>query len=587
MKKFNPSFVDYVGLFLIGLFCYLYAIFEVSFAELNIQIPFLNFPIFVGEILLMICSVLFVIKNFNSFYLKNTWHGLILAFLGFVFLKAIVGYLAWGPLALRHAVLFFYSLFAVFTYAFYRNEFFTKKMTVLLIFCLILPMATQLFNNWFLLTFSLLSFILIRSYPQKRIRKLLYFLLYISVPYYWFFRVARAIMLSNMLVGIYLIIIFYLFAKISKRIKALTIGVFISFFVAGWISMGLNVKMVTSIFDVRTIVNDFKYFNNYVNVKKPNYQMKEIKGVKIFSPNEKRFSSFGESELLAMGDNYFKSKSLQEEAEGVQKEVGLQQKQESLSKGIPSKDLFAKIIRRIKGLQAKTKIKVEAFMKNANVPAESNVSEELKAMDASYALSAIGNDVKKNNADISPEPGASKGIKAKMPLVPKINFRQLGFKMRKLPEVTGSRLDDGNVLFRLMIWKDAFSELFNRRPRPILGVDFGQPFRSVSIEILRWGEEVWTRDGWIDTHNSFIDLLYRGGIVGLLFICTILFLLVRMVVIVFVHKSVVGLLLCGIVINWFFAANFMLIFELPYTAIPAWSLLGLTFAYCQNLKKSS
>ena len=50
-------------------------------------------------------------------------------------------------------------------------------------------------------------------------------------------------------------------------------------------------------------------------------------------------------------------------------------------------------------------------------------------------------------------------------------------------------------------------------------------------------------------------------------------------------KSITGVLLCGIIINWFMAANFLLIFELPYTAIPIWTLFGLTFAYCYKCQK--
>jgi len=48
-------------------------------------------------------------------------------------------------------------------------------------------------------------------------------------------------------------------------------------------------------------------------------------------------------------------------------------------------------------------------------------------------------------------------------------------------------------------------------------------------------------------------------------------------------RSLTGVLLCGIIVNWFVAANFLLIFELPYTAIPIWTLYGMTFAYFQKL----
>jgi len=69
----------------------------------------------------------------------------------------------------------------------------------------------------------------------------------------------------------------------------------------------------------------------------------------------------------------------------------------------------------------------------------------------------------------------------------------------------------------------------------------------------------------------------------LAFICSIFILFYRMIRIFVLHRSWVGLLLCSCLINWFVAANLLLIFELPYTAIPVWSLFGMTLAYCRQL----
>ena len=52
-------------------------------------------------------------------------------------------------------------------------------------------------------------------------------------------------------------------------------------------------------------------------------------------------------------------------------------------------------------------------------------------------------------------------------------------------------------------------------------------------------------------------------------------------------KSLTGILLCGIIINWFVAANFLLIFELPFTAIPIWTLYGLTLAYGREVQEKN
>ncbi len=134
-----------------------------------------------------------------------------------------------------------------------------------------------------------------------------------------------------------------------------------------------------------------------------------------------------------------------------------------------------------------------------------------------------------------------------------------------------------NAVFRLFIWRDMLADLKNEKL--VLGSDFGKPFRSKSLEILHWGDGDWSRDGWIGAHNSYLEIIYRTGIVGMGLISVLFIVLFRMIRRFVVLKSVTGILLCGIIINWFVAANFLLIFELPYTAIPIWTIYGLTLAY--------
>ena len=101
-KKLNSNnILDNIGLFLIGLFSLGYLLFDRRFAELHRQFPFLNFPIFVGEILLFLCVILLVIKK------SNIWYYLLFSYFGFVLIKALWGYFEWGPLAFRHSALFY------------------------------------------------------------------------------------------------------------------------------------------------------------------------------------------------------------------------------------------------------------------------------------------------------------------------------------------------------------------------------------------------------------------------------------------------------------------------------------------------
>ena len=139
-----------------------------------------------------------------------------------------------------------------------------------------------------------------------------------------------------------------------------------------------------------------------------------------------------------------------------------------------------------------------------------------------------------------------------------------------------------NSLFRVFIWRDMFNEMISSGS--IWGFSFGKPLRSKTLEILNWGVGEWKRDGWIAAHNSYFEIIYRAGIIGVLLIVGLFMSLFKMIKEFIVRRSITGILLCGIIINWFVAANFLLIFELPYTAIPIWTLYGMTFAYYKNLR---
>ena len=128
-KERLSKIIDWIALCVLGIFCYLYSIFYSYFAELNIQLPFLDFPVFMGEILLGFLAVLFLLKLKTTPVRFNRWHYLLLVYLLFILVKAFYGYLKWGPLAFRNAALFYYPFFAVSGYYFYDRDFFTGRPT--------------------------------------------------------------------------------------------------------------------------------------------------------------------------------------------------------------------------------------------------------------------------------------------------------------------------------------------------------------------------------------------------------------------------------------------------------------------------
>jgi phosphoglycerol transferase MdoB-like AlkP superfamily enzyme len=97
---------SYTILVLIGLFSIAYSVYTRNFAEMHLSLPFLNFPIFVGEILLAVCLLLLLLYCRTEKIALNKWAIWIGIYLAFVIIKAFKGYHDFGPLAFRNAALF-------------------------------------------------------------------------------------------------------------------------------------------------------------------------------------------------------------------------------------------------------------------------------------------------------------------------------------------------------------------------------------------------------------------------------------------------------------------------------------------------
>jgi len=120
LKKWKLS-TKRAGFGLILIYCFLCSIYTKTFAQLNVRLPFLDFPIFTGEILIGICIVLFGFYRMIERPKFSIWDAGVLGIVGWILIKAIHGYWIYGPLALRNAALFYYVLFAFLGYHFFRN----------------------------------------------------------------------------------------------------------------------------------------------------------------------------------------------------------------------------------------------------------------------------------------------------------------------------------------------------------------------------------------------------------------------------------------------------------------------------------
>ena len=99
----NKNKIDFLGLSLLGCLSFGYVLWNSHLAEAHLLLPFLNFPVFIGEIFLFLCFILFFLKYPQLDLSKDRLTLLVTFYFFFVIMKALYGYFKWGPLAFRNA----------------------------------------------------------------------------------------------------------------------------------------------------------------------------------------------------------------------------------------------------------------------------------------------------------------------------------------------------------------------------------------------------------------------------------------------------------------------------------------------------
>ena len=552
-------YCDLIGFFSIGMFSLGYVVFGRPFAEAHIQLSFLNFPIFIGEILLAVCLGLFFLKGNLSFNKKSI---VIISYFAFVIVKAVYGYSKFGPLAFRNAALFYYPSFIIFAYSFYRKEFIDKEKGIVLAVIMLFFSVNREFNTYWLLAFFIFIFILSYTCPRKSIKYLLLATLFLVTPYKSFFDTSRMMMVANFAAVVYLIAGLYSILKINKTIKVaiVVLGILL---IAGMTLRFSDRNALLTLIRCDKIIEIFKDRDTVAKVlREKKIDMLERKlefdqerAVQIYNPEPVLDDShFNQDESVlsrssSLGSNDSDANKLVEGTVDANKLVEGTVDANKKTQGLGL---------RYEGHSDQEIQSVGAEINHAD--SESNldrVEMNKKTLSISWQkeiLGDMGTEMKEENKTVE---------------APRRNIAAAY----------------GNAVFRLFIWRDMMAEMI--KEKPVLGFSFGKPLRSITLETLVWGSGDWERDGWIGAHNSFLHAFYRAGIVGLLAIGVLWTMFFKMTGTSISHKSLTGLLLCGIIVNWFTAANFLLILELPYTAIPIWSIFGVTLHYCNSLKRQA
>ncbi|MBU1121385.1 MAG: hypothetical protein KKF54_01635, partial [Candidatus Omnitrophica bacterium] len=175
-RKVMSLIVDGISLSVIGLLVFFYSLYSYRFAVTSLQPSFLNFPVFIGEIVLGVCLTLLIVKyvvnrtpiKFN----RNIYIGI--AFLIFIFIKTAYGYVKWGPLALRNSALFYYFLYAVIGYSIYNRGFLKNRIiqyTLLFLFTAVIILRYN--HKTFFFTHIMLAMVFFSEMKNKTVRNIL------------------------------------------------------------------------------------------------------------------------------------------------------------------------------------------------------------------------------------------------------------------------------------------------------------------------------------------------------------------------------------------------------------------------------
>ncbi len=494
-RKIENTLCSIAVLLPVGLVSMGYVLFKRDFAKLHLGFSFLNFPVFVGEILLFYCALLLMMWWIRNPPMWNRFYLFAVVYLVWFTIKVVIGYWVWGPLALRHAALFYYPFFFMIGYIFFNRQVLTKWPSLGL-FCAIEGIFLwQRYDHYWVFTLGCLGLILVLSLKDKKFVIPMALILVFSIPYVYLFKIARMMAVANTASLLLLMAAIFYFLDTKLYIK-----IIIFILISAGVSLGIYKSFVLGESN-RTytppgeVIDQFYEMDRIIQNKKASFQMAPLKAA-LYNPNYEKINV-----------NY--------------------------------------------------NTPIKAAVCNPN-------HEKINVND---------------NSPIKSVPYNPHHEKAN------INYNSLKQYCSKNNYGNMKEQSINNIIFRLLIWRDMWEDW--KSQKPLGGFDFGRPLRSPSLEVMHWAETEWGRDGWVEPHNSYFNILYRAGLVGIILVGFIWGALIWFIKLAFQGRSWTLILLAAVFLNWMVAANFLLILELPYTAIPFWTLAGMGFAYAVPLSRSS
>jgi hypothetical protein len=470
-----------------------YLLFGTPFAELHISF-FQAFPVFIGEIVLGLCMLLFfwrtsLLKSALSWRVLWFW----VIFGVWILVKACFGYAHTGAYALRNAAMFYYSFTGLFVYVFMKGVysfldtlpgFKSKHSSFAVVLAVLLALGQVVisigpFGRYIMLMLLLAFFI---GQERRVVAAGGCVLVLVCAVFAGFFDcVNRAHLVALTMVVIFFAGFFFT-TRLSGRLLRFLLGVCVCVLFAGLIWFRSNQNTVRSLMAPQEVRKMYLSMEEEIVRRKPFYTMTP-RPTRVYNPDR---------EGIVLASNQM-----------MVKELG-------------------------------------------GVPAE--VNEGGVAADG---LPPVGED------DVH---------------------------RYQHPRVSLNTAY-ANILYRYFIWRDMAVEFFRERLF-LFGFDLGHPQRSISLEILGWGDGEWARDGWVAPHNSYLHIIYRAGVVGLGLISLSVFLVWRAMLVFVKLRSWRGACLVSVLVFGGCMAAFSVFLEVPYAAIPFWFIFGITMAHADQCRCS-
>jgi hypothetical protein len=587
----------------------MYSLYGSVFAEKHISFPFLNFPIFIGEICLFLLLCTLFIKSMILKVKSNYFHFWVALFIIFIVLKAFYGYFKWGPLAFRNAAMFYYLLFAVVSFYSFNKKIFNQIFVLIFLFLLFITIwFSGKIGNYSGFTYC--SLILITAiaisnrFTENWIAKTLVFLICL-----YFFRLVLQGSSSkgfffSCWAGFLFIIFSFVHLFLSKyKLKKnqlflflFSIAILILSFILG-IDQGMKVRL--------------KFWANFSNIKQEYKQhivmiaaydsIEDIpyRGEKFdyLLPQYGKIKLYEEESLTKKttsrnNKNKMKKKSLDKFLNRINQKIRILMR--NIENNKPKEERLKKELRFItnntyiieNGLKKLATNRISQSQQTINdIKTETKV--EIHSIKDKSSTTLFTDTQKEKVENISlKDVAAIEELPILFEKMQNIYSKSELHKNRKIEK--GFKLPQSDVsstLWRLFVWRDIFKEMVAERA--FLGVDFGKPLRSQTMEKLRYlTGATWSLGnglGWIEPHNSYIHIIYRSGIIGIFFIATILFLFIKTFFRFVRKKSYIGIILSSAIFCYLMLSNFVVFLELPRLAIPFWCLFGITYAYSKEV----